>query len=101
LIDVRSVPFDDDESDRAVHRVTSRVWTSAEAGLGQLLGAFLQWRVDDVVAADHDVLPRGQRHTSEVSRLGDTPGRLDQPGAQRQQTDHRRRRHGTPRPDQP
>jgi len=38
LIDVRSVPYEEEQG-REVHRVTNRVWTSAEADLDRLLGA--------------------------------------------------------------
>jgi Rrf2 family protein len=38
LIDVRSAPSEDDHR-RAVHAVTALVWSSAEAGLDDLLGA--------------------------------------------------------------
>ncbi len=49
-----------------------------QARLGQLLGALLQWRVDDVMAADDDVVPRGQWHTRELWSFRNAADGLDQ-----------------------
>jgi hypothetical protein len=43
------------------------VWD--QAGFGQLVGALLQWRVDDVVSTYDYVLPRGQGDLSELRPL--------------------------------
>jgi Rrf2 family protein len=55
LIDVRSVPFDDSLGG-PVHSVTSRLWSSAEAGLDRLLGAITLADLAAQAAARPDVV---------------------------------------------
>jgi hypothetical protein len=51
-----------------------------QARVGQLLCSLLQWRVDDVVSTDDDVLPRRQGHPRELGAFRHAPDRLDEPG---------------------